>query len=129
MLYLNSTLNFWIPPVLVSQLEVYYKVDRLLTGLTAQQKGTTARWYSNKTSLTTFHHTYRSDYFKKNCSDHLFEIGRIYKITLIEKKSLIYPEHEHLDFIPLDSLDADDLFFMTSKIWRKLFTKFMKELF
>ena len=23
-------------------------VDRLLTGLTAQQKGTTARWYSNK---------------------------------------------------------------------------------
>ena len=26
-------------------------VDRLLTGLTAQQKGTTARWYSNKTSL------------------------------------------------------------------------------
>ena len=26
-----------------------YKVDRLLTGLNAQQKGTTARWYSNKT--------------------------------------------------------------------------------
>ena len=49
--YLNSTLNFGIPPVLVFQLEVYYKVDRLLTGLTAQQKGTTARWYSNKTSL------------------------------------------------------------------------------
>ena len=50
MFYLNSTLNFGIPPVLVFQLEVYYKVDRLLTGLTAQQKGTTARWYSNKTS-------------------------------------------------------------------------------
>ena len=49
--YLNSTLNFGIPTVLVFQLEVYYKVDRLLTGLTAQQKGTTARWYSNKTSL------------------------------------------------------------------------------
>jgi len=48
---LNSTLNFGIPTVLVFQLEVYYKVDRLLTGLTAQQKGTTARWYSNKTSL------------------------------------------------------------------------------
>ena len=31
-------------PVLVFQKEVYYKVDRLLTGLTAQ-------WYSNKTSL------------------------------------------------------------------------------
>ena len=26
-------------------------VDRLLTGLAAQQEGTTARWYSNKTSL------------------------------------------------------------------------------
>ena len=44
-------LNFGIPPVLVFQLEVYDKIDRLLTGLTAQQKGTTARWYSNKTSL------------------------------------------------------------------------------
>ena len=52
MFYLNSTLNFGIPPVLEFQLEVYYKVDRLLTGLTAQQKGTTARWYSNKTSLS-----------------------------------------------------------------------------
>ena len=51
MFYLNSTLNFLIPPVLVFQLEVYYKVDRLLTGITAQQKGTTARWYSNKISL------------------------------------------------------------------------------
>ena len=49
--YLNSTLNFGIPPVLVFQLEVCYKVDRLLTGITAQQKGTTAQWYSNKTSL------------------------------------------------------------------------------
>ena len=52
--YLNSTLNFGIPTVLVFQLEVYYKVDRLLTGLTAQQKGTTARWYSNKSSLRHF---------------------------------------------------------------------------
>ena len=52
MFYLNSTIDFGIPPVLVFQLEVYYKVDRLLTGLTAQQKGTTARWYSNKTSLS-----------------------------------------------------------------------------
>ena len=49
--YLNSTLNFGMPTVLVFQLEVYYKVDRLLIGLPAQQKGTTARWYSNKTSL------------------------------------------------------------------------------
>ena len=51
MFYLISTLSFGIPPVLVFQLEVYYKVDRLLTGLTALQKGTTALWYSNKTSL------------------------------------------------------------------------------
>ena len=51
MFYLNSTLYFLIPPVLVFQLEVYYKVDRLLSGLTAQPKGTTAWWYSNKTSL------------------------------------------------------------------------------
>ena len=49
MFYLNSTLNFGIPPVLVFQLEVYYKVDRLLKDLAAQQKGTTARWHSNKT--------------------------------------------------------------------------------
>ena len=41
--------------MLVFQLEVYYKVDRLLTGLPAQQKGTTARWYSNKTSLEVFY--------------------------------------------------------------------------
>ena len=52
--YLNSTLNFGIPLVLVFQLEVYCKVDRLLTGLTAQQEGTTARWYSNKTSLVKY---------------------------------------------------------------------------
>ena len=54
MFYLNSTINFEIPPVLVFQLEVYYEVDRFLTSLTAQQKGTTARWYSNKKSLTSW---------------------------------------------------------------------------
>ena len=53
MFYLNSTLNLGIPPVLLFQLEVYNKGDRLLTGLMAQQKGTTARWYSNKTFLCT----------------------------------------------------------------------------
>ena len=51
MFYLNSNLNFGIPLSLVFQLEVYCKVDRLLTGPTAQQNGTTALWYSNKTSL------------------------------------------------------------------------------
>ena len=69
MFYLNSTLNFGIPPVFVFQLEVYYKVDRLLTGLTAQQKGTTARWYSNKTSL---HKSEREEtyiyFFKVTCN-------------------------------------------------------------
>ena len=54
MFYLNSTLNFGISPELVFQLEVYYKADRLLTGLTAQHKGTIARWYSNKTPLSVF---------------------------------------------------------------------------
>ena len=63
MFYLNSTLNFGIPPALVFQLEVYYKVDRLLTGLTAQPKGTTARWYSNKTSL--FVYDWRKHYRPK----------------------------------------------------------------
>ena len=41
--YLNPTLNFEIPAALVFQLEVYYTVDRLLTGPTAQQIGTPAR--------------------------------------------------------------------------------------
>ena len=48
MFYLNNALNFGIPPVLVFQLDDFYKVERLLT---AQQKGTTRRWYSIKTSL------------------------------------------------------------------------------
>ena len=51
MFYLNSILNFGILSVMIFQLEVYCEVDRLINGLTAQQKGTTARWYSNKTSL------------------------------------------------------------------------------
>ena len=51
MSYLNSTLNFGMPPVLVFQLEFYYKVDSVLNGLIAQQNGTIARWYLNKTSL------------------------------------------------------------------------------
>ena len=50
--YYCSTLYFEIPPALVFQLEVYYKLDRLLTGFTAQQIGTTARWHSNKTFLS-----------------------------------------------------------------------------
>ena len=48
---MNTNLNFSIPVALVFQLEVYYKVDRLLIGLTAHQIGTTDRWYSNKTSM------------------------------------------------------------------------------
>ena len=49
--YYWTTLNFEIPAALVLQLEIYYKGDRLLTCLPAQQSGTTARWYSNKTLL------------------------------------------------------------------------------
>ena len=59
MFYLNSTLNFEIPTVLVFQLEVYYNVDRLLDGLNTQPKGTTARWYSIETSL---HYIYTTLY-------------------------------------------------------------------
>ena len=55
MFYLNSILNFGIAPVLVFQLEVCYQENRLLTGLTAQQKGITSRWYSNKTYLVLFY--------------------------------------------------------------------------
>ena len=48
---LLEPLNFGITLVMVSQLEVYYKVDRLLTGITAVQTGTTVPWDSNKTAL------------------------------------------------------------------------------
>ena len=41
---------FEFHPEWVFKLEVYYKVDRLLTGLTAK-KGTTAWWNLNKPSL------------------------------------------------------------------------------
>ena len=46
MFYLKTNLYFGIPPV-----QYWYSSRGLLTGLTAQQKGTTVRWYSNKTSL------------------------------------------------------------------------------
>ena len=35
--YYCTVLNFEIPPALILQLEVRYMVDRILTGLTAQQ--------------------------------------------------------------------------------------------
>ena len=44
-----------MPQVLVFHLEIYYKV----TGLTAQQKGTTAWWYLNKTALIVFNNCKR----------------------------------------------------------------------
>ena len=53
MFYLISTLSFGIPVLYWYWYSSWKsKVDRLLTGQTAQQKGTTDRWYSNKTSLT-----------------------------------------------------------------------------
>ena len=51
MFYLNSTLKFGMPTSIGIPVKVYYKVDSFLTALTAQQKGTTAQWYSNKKSL------------------------------------------------------------------------------
>ena len=44
-------LKFWNTTSIGIPVRSYYKVDRLLTGLTAQQKGKTAQWYSNKTPL------------------------------------------------------------------------------
>ena len=71
--YLNSTLNFGILPELVFQLEVCYELDRLLTGITAQQKGTTARWYSNKTSLSLIILTREQKFSKHEMTDSDFE--------------------------------------------------------
>ena len=48
--YYWNTLDYLITPVFGSHSEVYYKVDRLLTNLTAQQSSSTARWDSNKTT-------------------------------------------------------------------------------
>ena len=48
-----------MPQVLVFHLEAEYKVEGLITGLTAQQKGTTARWYLNKTALIVFNNCKR----------------------------------------------------------------------
>ena len=79
MFYLNSTLNFGIPPVLVFQWEVYYKVDRLVTGPTAQQKGTTARWYSNKTSLSNIN---PNGVGGAHCARTFFTCKLLYKCTV-----------------------------------------------
>ena len=46
-----------------------YEVDRLLTGLTAQQKGTTAQWYSNKKSLWSYVWPLLDMVFRENNSD------------------------------------------------------------
>ena len=53
MFYLNSNL-FWNTTNTCIPVWSLLYVYRLLTGLTAQQKGTTAQWYSNKTSLLYF---------------------------------------------------------------------------
>ena len=57
-------------PVMVSQLEVYYKLDRLLTGLTAQQSITTARRDSNKTTLKLLSN-YTTNYFGESVAVNL----------------------------------------------------------
>ena len=77
MFYLNSTLNFGIPPLLVFQLKVYYKADRLLTGLIAHQRETTARWYSNKTSLI-INYTARKWYAEIQFEKNYLNLCRLY---------------------------------------------------
>ena len=94
MFNLNSTLNFGIPLVLVFQLEVYYKVDKLLTGLTAQPKGTIARWYSNKTSLRNV--SIDKTFYYWNILD--FEI----MLLLLTQLEVYYNKHE-----PLTGLTAE----------------------
>ena len=44
-------LIFWNTARIGIPVKSLLKLDRLLTGLTAQQKGATVRWHSNKTSL------------------------------------------------------------------------------
>ena len=51
MFYLNSTLNFGIPPVLVFQLEVCLPYSRLLAGIQILAVFPNLRWNSNITSL------------------------------------------------------------------------------
>ena len=65
MFSLYSTLNFGIPPVLVIQLEVYDNTKGRQTSNWSNwsTKGTTARWYSNKTSLSCEY----EEYFAKQC--------------------------------------------------------------
>ena len=84
MSYLNSTFNFGIPPVLVFWLEFYYKLDRLLTGLTAQPKGTTVRWYSNKTSI------YIYEYHIQICVGQFILLGRVSEILPLYSFGPVY---------------------------------------
>ena len=77
---------------MIFQLEVNYKVDRLLTGLNAQQKGATARWYSNKTSLYPDEITHLNKY---TC---LIDIlGYIEEIIMLSKGFIISPKQKFLD--------------------------------
>ena len=96
MFYLNSTLNFGILKVLVFQLEVYYKVDRLLTGLTTQQKGSTARWCSNKTSLSIIDTTiFNQVYF--------IYVGLVLQLTeylIVSTLNIAIPISEWMEFMP-----------------------------
>ena len=43
MFYLNIIEHLFLFVELLGKLEVYYKVDRLITGLIAKEKGTTAQ--------------------------------------------------------------------------------------
>ena len=54
MFYLNSTLNFGTPPVLVFQLEACLPYSRLLAGIPMLAVFQTLRSNSNKTSLSLF---------------------------------------------------------------------------
>ena len=70
---------------MVFQFEVYYKVDRLLTGLTAQKKGTTTRWYSNKTSLNIYYVTHNIKYIDNFWVSLYFQVKLIKNVGPIDQ--------------------------------------------
>ena len=81
--YYWTTLNFEIPLALVLQFEVYCKVDRLLTGLTAKPFGTTAQWYSNKTPLQMqYKHSLK-----------MFKMSKIFRMFKIFNRGVLFEYH------------------------------------
>ena len=80
----DSTLDFGIPPVLVFQLEVYCNVDKLLTGLAAQQKSHGIQINHLYLSFETKLHIELDNIFNENLHSRtiLMNIGLLIRIFL-----------------------------------------------